>query len=130
MRSLTLSLLIVPLVIGCASGGTGTQAGSSRDLISAADLADMTEITTMEAIRRLRPNWLRSRNAPTPAGFESGGTEPALRVDGVMAPDLSQLNYMPARDVQEIRFLSASDATTLYGTGYVNGIIQVRTKGD
>jgi hypothetical protein len=33
---------------------------------------------------------------------------------------------MRATDVTGLEFLSGADATTLYGTGYVNGMIRVR----
>ena len=84
---------------------------------------------TLDAIRRLRPNWLRSRAAPTPAGFRQGGVEPALRVDGSFRESLQELETLPGREVLEISFLSAADATTLYGTGYTEGVIRVRTRG-
>jgi hypothetical protein len=129
MRSLKLSLLFLPLVVACASGGgAGAGTSSSPNLLTAEDLAGVVDLTTLDAIRRLRPNWLRSRAAMSPATFEPGGDMPAVRLDGVISSGLEQLQDLPARDVQEITFLSAADATTLYGTGYVNGIIQVRTR--
>jgi hypothetical protein len=129
MRSLKLSLLFLPLVVACASsGGAGAGTSSSPNLLTAEDLAGVVDLTTLDAIRRLRPNWLRSRAAMSPESFQRGGDTPAVRLDGVISSGLDQLQDLPVRDVQEISFLSAADATTLYGTGYVNGIIQVRTR--
>jgi hypothetical protein len=45
-----------------------------------------------------------------------------------MRGGLEELQTLPVRDVREITFLSASEATTLYGTGYTNGVIQVSTR--
>jgi hypothetical protein len=41
---------------------------------------------------------------------------------------LSALDGMEIREIEEIRFISASDATTRYGTGYPGGIIEVFTR--
>jgi hypothetical protein len=128
MRLLAISLLLVPLLAACASTGEGGTQTSSRNVITADELAGVSDLMTLDAIRRLRPSWLRSRAAPTPAAFRQGGVEPALRLDGVLREGLQELETLPVRDVMEITFLSATDATTLYGTGYVNGIIQVRTR--
>jgi hypothetical protein len=128
MRLLAIPLLLLPLLAACASTGTEASETSSRNAITAAELAGVSELMTLDAIRRLRPAWLRSRAAPTPAAFRQGGVEPALRLDGILREGLQELETLPVRDVLEITFLSATDATTLYGTGYVNGIIQVRTR--
>lgn len=128
MRLLAISLLLVPLLGACASTGTGDVESSSRNAITANELAGVADLMTLDAIRRLRPSWLRSRAAPTPAAFRQGGMAPALRLDGVLREGLEELETLPVRDVFDISFLSATDATTLYGTGYTNGIIQVRTR--
>ena len=49
-------------------------------------------------------------------------------VDGMHRGDLDVLNGMDVREVQEIRYHSASDATTRFGTGYPGGIIEIVTK--
>jgi hypothetical protein len=38
------------------------------------------------------------------------------------------LRTISARDVQYVRFLSAPDATTRFGTGYISGVIEVVLK--
>jgi hypothetical protein len=116
--------------MACASGGTGgPRTASSSNVITAEELNGVVELNTLDAIRRLRPNWLRARAAASPTFVGPGEVQqPALRMDGVLSDDLGQLRDLPVRDVQEIRFLSATDATTLYGTGYVNGLIDVRTR--
>ena len=140
MRLFALPLLLLPIGAACASSGTlppvDTTAvavtsetdQSDRNLITAVELETVVDLTTLNAIRRLRPNWLRSRAAPTPAAFRQGGVEPALLMDGILQEGLEQLETLPVRDVRELRFLSASEATTLYGTGYTNGVILVRTR--
>ena len=130
MRLAAIALLLVSVLQACASTGSAEPQGSSSSLraITSDELAGVTDLMTLDAIRRLRPNWLRSRAAPTPAGFRQGGVEPALRLDGSFRESILELETLPVREVLEITFLSATDATTLYGTGYTNGIIQVRTR--
>jgi hypothetical protein len=114
--------------------------------ISAAELSDpiVKELTALKAIQRLRPNWLRSRGAAdfggpmsgserTPScgrgstscsavGENAAGNVPGLIVNGV-AQDADMMNQIKAGDLASAVFLSASDATTRYGTGYPNGAI-------
>jgi hypothetical protein len=48
--------------------------------------------------------------------------------DGVRLGGLEYLDDMDMLDVWEFRYLSASDATNRYGTGYPGGIILVFTR--
>jgi hypothetical protein len=50
-----------------------------------------------------------------------------LHIDQTPFP-LDNLRSMRTTDVESIRFMSGTDATTLHGTGYVNGLIDVRTR--
>jgi hypothetical protein len=53
---------------------------------------------------------------------------PKVFIDGIPSGDLPRLQELNSRDVREIRFLSSSDATTRFGTGYPAGIIEVLMK--
>ena len=44
-----------------ASTGTGDVESSTRNAITANELAGVADLMTLDAIRRLRPSWLRSR---------------------------------------------------------------------
>ena len=41
---------------------------------------------------------------------------------------LAHLHRMSIDDIETMRYLSSSDATTKYGTGYVGGVIEVTTR--
>jgi hypothetical protein len=41
---------------------------------------------------------------------------------------LDNLKSMRTTDIETIQFMDSRDATTRYGTGYVNGLIEVRTR--
>ena len=49
-------------------------------------------------------------------------------LDGVVFGGVESLATISAREVLEVHWLSAFDATTRYGTGHVNGAIEVTTR--
>jgi hypothetical protein len=105
---------------GCASGGGGssTPRGSTTHIIES-ELQSMQQLSVYDAIGRLRPNWLRSRS----------GVQPAVMMDGNrQAGGMDVLRSLRVVDVQELRYMSASDATTRYGTGFDGGAILVTSK--
>ena len=71
-------------------------------------------------IRRLRPRWLQPRGG--------GGRQPQAILDGARIGGPNDLNRVDVADIVEMRFLSASDATTRYGTGFDAGAIEVSTR--
>jgi len=49
-------------------------------------------------------------------------------VDGRVRGELADLYGISIDDIETMRYLSASDATTRYGTGYIGGVIEVTTR--
>lgn len=129
MRALRLLALLPPLFFAaCVSGGgVGRRAGSSTDAISEEDLSGLSGISAYEAVERLRGTWLRGRAGAFPS--DSGRTYPMVFVDGRPWGELDALHQIDVNIVATIRFISAVDATTRFGTGYPGGIIEVITKG-
>lgn len=124
MRPLALVMASV-LLVGCASGsGSDSGPNRSRDVITEAELAEQPSGTAHDAVSRLRPGWLRSRGRTI--GQES---LPRVFVDGRDFGPLATLSQFRIENISEIRFISARDATTRYGTGYPGGIISITTKG-
>lgn len=117
-----LPLAVVVLLTACASasGGDGTARRGNSNLITSAELEAVAQLSALEAIQRLRPQWLRGR---------AGSPDPVVFLDGSQMGDLRVLDTVSASGVQEMRFLNSSDATTRYGTGFGGGAIQVRTRG-
>lgn len=126
----TLIFLALPFLVGaCASsGGSGTSRSSA--LISTEEIEGLPGLqTAYEAIEQLRPNWLRSRGsvslqAPAEASY------PMVFMNGRRMGDMNMLRSIPITDVGTARFLSAREATTLHGTGYPAGIIDISTRRD
>lgn len=132
-------LLVLLLVSACASGGggaTGTSATAamsaaagprgSATLIVAAEIPGTGAQNALEVIQQLRPSMLRARNGAS--SETSSGVDIVIYVDGVRAGERQALTAVPAGNIREIRLLSASDATTRFGTGHPLGAILVATK--
>jgi len=83
-----------------------------------------------ELVKRLRPQFLRSRGAASFGNAASGRSTPYAKivVDGIGRGDLATLKQIPAMHVIEIHYLSAADASTRYGTGYDGGAIEIKTR--
>jgi hypothetical protein len=128
-RVATFALLVGALTgaTACASGG-GVRSNSSPNEITREDIAANPDASTaMDLVRRIRPRWVTTSRTRT---FGSGGAdvEPVVVLDGVRfgsADSLTQINLI---NVIRIRYLNSNDATTLYGTGYMGGAIQVFTR--
>ena len=124
MRMTKLGPLLLVVVAGAcySTGGTGGADAPPRDpnLISYQELIPVSAITVYEAIERLRPAWMRRRAGQTPTVF----------VNGAERGGLSELRDWRAEQLQEIRFISAADATSRWGTGYPSGVIELISRGE
>ncbi len=125
MRALkhTYRLLIVVAVAACASSGASD--GRPRydaNLITAEELtgrSDALDRSALDAIQRLRPQWLRR------TGFRNA--LPSVFMDN-QPYQLDILETVRSEEVQSLKFLSPTDATIRYGTGYTSGVIEVLTR--
>ena len=101
-------------------------------MIERAELASVWNYDALEAIRQLRPRWLRGRG-PSISIDGSTGQLTAERgrvrayVDGI-ARDLELLDMLETEDVASMRFLNASDATMRFGIGHAGGAILITTR--
>jgi hypothetical protein len=96
-----------------------------RDYISSAELAHSDAGSVYEAIRHLRPLFLRTRGPSSVLNSSVMG--PAVIVDHTVLGGIQELTDIPLKDVQAVRYLAAWDATTRHGPGYANGVIEVTT---
>jgi hypothetical protein len=89
---------------GCATGPSTSNPRSSSSIITEEELAEVDASTVLEAVRLLRPSWMRFRGA-----FLDGMP--------VSPQDLSQ---EPLGAIGEIRRLTASEAVAKYGVRAVS----------
>ncbi|MDQ8146250.1 MAG: hypothetical protein P3A32_08950 [Gemmatimonadota bacterium] len=103
---------------------------SSSNLITSAEIeAAAQDIqNAYELVERLRPMMMRPRNLS--AGAVGAGTTFGVvaYVEEVRLGDLEALGTVMRATVREIRYIGATDATTRWGTGHSNGVIQVVLK--
>ncbi|MFC1662358.1 TonB-dependent receptor plug domain-containing protein, partial [Gemmatimonadota bacterium] len=90
--------------------------------------------TLWEALRLCKTLQLSlDRNGNPVAMIHRGSTSlmlddtPLIFIDGTRVIDLASLPLISAGDVALIRILSASEASTRYGLGADNGVIEVQT---
>lgn len=88
--------------------------------------------TAYDIVRTLRPGMLVTRGptraVQTPATVWQANPTIKVYLDGVQFGGVESLAMIPARDVLDVRWLSAVDATTRYGTGNAAGVIVVTTR--
>lgn len=101
------------VLIGCTGTVPSASPGRNERLITAEEIATTNARNAQEAIERLRPRWL-SRMPLT------------VYVNDVYSS--MSLRDILTGEIETIELLSATDATTKYGTNHVRGAIVVRTK--
>lgn len=124
-------LLLLAVATACASAG-GAQNGTdapkvrrSRDVITLEEIQQATGLkTAYDAVQRLRPYFLQTRGTSS-FGHSSSVT---VYVNGMPQGGPSSLEQINIQQVEEIRYLSASDATIKYGTGVTGGVIEVKVR--
>ena len=133
--SLVVVLVLAPVVSACASSSDGplsedaeraTRAtrGSST-LIVRAQLEALTDRSAWDAVETLNRRWLQARRSSTLA---SGPAYPGVVVDGVVRGEVDVLRQLNTTNIETMRYLSATDATTRYGTGFPGGVIEVTSR--
>jgi hypothetical protein len=120
----------------CASGGSATRVASpsrQRNLITRSELAEVAANNAFDAIRTLRPEYLRNESRPDLGAPGSTITNPHSRTPDVYldernyGPDLTVLSSISVQSISEIRHLSASEAQSKWGVGHLGGVIQIIT---
>jgi hypothetical protein len=111
------------LVAGCASAGAERDGRSDR--ITREQLAEMPSFTAYEVVQRFHPTWLRARGSTS---FGGGPAPVIVYVDQVRAGGVNELRNLRASEIEEIRYLDASDATLRFGTDHGGGAILVETR--
>ena len=130
MRFQLWSLLLVLVLAGCGAAATASR-GGNFNLITSELLreADAEGLNVYQLIERNRPQWFRAgRGAPT-LGYAAGGAAFArVLLDGIPSGEINDLQRLITVEVESIEYVSASDATTRFGTGYSAGAILVRMR--
>ncbi len=107
-------IMVLVVLMGCASSGSGTSGSRSERLITQDEIVTSTAKNAYEVIEQLRPRWL-------------------TRLDRVVvymdnAPLILPLNGVAVQEIDQMEFLSAADATTRFGTNHPGGAIVIKRK--
>lgn len=112
-------------IAACASAG-GRSSAVQHNVVTAADLAPMPNVSLYDALNRIRPSWFRSRNVITPSNPVPVPVH--IYVGGVRSEGPDALKLITADRVQEVRFYEPQDANTRFGTDNNGGAINVILK--
>ena len=121
MRTRLASVLLLAIVAGaCSTAGSGSgEPRRNRNHLTAEELVAVDGFTAWEAVQRLRPMWMRPRGT---------GHYPSLFVDESPYGDMEGLHRFRVSDIEEMRYIDGTDATTRYGGQYQGGVILVTMK--
>jgi hypothetical protein len=134
----TIALLVAT---ACSSSSSGAGAGPKPgpNVITADEVARANVQNAYEAVQKLRPAMLRQRQmasangqggvmkaAPTGSAVAAG--EVMVYMDNTRLGDIEQLRGISASSIAAVRYFSASEAQTKWGSGHAGGVIEVITK--
>jgi hypothetical protein len=131
-----LAVVLVAVAPGCASSPASASSSAqqqasrprgSRDRITADELATIDVQNALQAVQRLRPNFLQTRGGAS-SSITQGPQDVVVYVDQTRMGGPSTLAQIPITDVKEIQYLNGTDATQRYGTGHGSGAIIVLRK--
>jgi hypothetical protein len=128
-RSLRHAALGALLALAAACAGKAATTGTSRpranrDEISLETIKDRHFMNAWEAVEALHANWLQvrgtdSQNSPTPVW---------VYVDNVKYGGVDRLRELPATNIAYIRHYDGVAATSRWGIGHGQGVIQISTQ--
>jgi hypothetical protein len=113
----------LPILIACASGGATAR---DTNVITAPELSHSRATNAYDAIRRIRPELLRTRDPGSVVYFRAN--RPAVAVDNVIVGGIEVLQAMPLDTVARIEYVSAWKAAKLYGATFGNGVMLIETR--
>lgn len=120
--------LSVLVVSGCGGSREGNRMSSSREILTADELAKTSALNVYDAIRMRRPAFLTPRAARSLDAAGRSTALPAVYLNGIYHGEVESLREILILDVKEVRYLDAKESTLMYGSGHVAGVISVTTK--
>lgn len=118
------------LLSGCSaySRSAGSESVSrDRYVLTRTELDGMDQLNAIEAIRRLRPQWLQYRGTSVLIGPNREGLR--VYVDRNFFGEAESLSTLMVGVIREIRYMNARQATLRFGTDHTVGAILVTTGG-
>ena len=126
-RTLLLAVLMTSALSACAPHQPQVMRPRDAARITQEEVDASLEANAYDVIVRLRPNFFMSRGSTSLRPGEDSRL-PWVFLDGVEQGPIASLRTIPASNVAEIRLYRAWEATTQFGTGYMSGVIAIRTR--
>jgi outer membrane receptor for ferrienterochelin and colicin len=110
--------LSIFMLIGCASNGAERKPMRPRNFISQEEIKEHASARTVkEVIETARPLWLRGK-----------GLDASVYINGIKMGNLDQLDNVSIQSVKNMRYIPNTEATTMYGTNNMGGVIEIKSK--
>ena len=132
------ALPLLALALLAVTAPAEAQKRGDRSLITRFDLdeAGTSIVTALDAVQRLRPNWLRPPmgRASTAEMIDtdrrtSNATEPVVYIDERRQPNLDVLRELQAKRIKEMKYLDQNRGVQMLGPGHEAGAILITTLG-
>lgn len=124
-RYVPIAALATLAALGCATR-SGTRPSVDRDVLASEEIERTAAVTAYDAVRQLRPEWLRRRGR---SSIQNATAEVlVVYLDGARLGNVQILNSITVGSILEIRHLDGRDATTRFGTGHAGGALLIRTR--
>ncbi len=118
MKTKLVLLIGLFLLAGCASNGVERKPSKPRGFISYEEIQTITGATTARDVVSLaRPFWLRGK-----------GIDPQVYMNNIPMGSVEALDRVSISSIKEIRYLSPSEATTMFGTNNMGGVISIKSQ--
>ena len=133
---------VVVLTAACSSPKSSASGGPKPgpNLITADEIARANVQNAYEAVQKLRPAMLRQRqiasadgqggvrNGRSASGTAVAAGEVLVYMDNTRLGDVEQLRQISVASISAVRYFSASEAQTKWGSGHAGGVIEVLTR--
>jgi hypothetical protein len=123
-RLAALGLLLIVTASCASSQGARTSGRRDARQLSSEEIRTTSASNLYDVIRSQRPEWLIKRGQ-TSINLEG---DIVVYVDNVALGGPEALRSIDVHSVQNVRFLSASEAQMRYGVGHMHGAIVVTTR--
>ena len=120
------AMMLAPACASSPSSGTSSGPKPGPNLITADEISRANVVNALEVVQKLRPAMLRQRQVAS-ANAQSSG-ELVVYVDNNRFGDVESLRQISAASIAALRYYSASEAQTKWGSGHPGGAIEVVTK--
>jgi hypothetical protein len=143
MTSRILGLLAAATLLGgvpTAAQQVSAPANRNRRIITAEEIEQAQETNALQVVQKLRPEFLvsmtrqhtlgRGAVQQRDLGYSQPGPEPAAAVfvDGTEMGGVEELGRIQCITIEQVRYLSGSEAQTKYGPRFPAGVIEVTLK--